>query len=136
MIEIPSAALQAEALARQADFFSIGTNDLTQYTLAADRGNPALAEYQDSLHPAVLRLIAMVVAGAQARGRLVAVCGEAGADEKAALIFIGLGVRELSLSAGRVARIKARLAQHKLGELETLARRALECQTAVEVRQL
>jgi phosphocarrier protein FPr len=136
MVEIPSAALQAAALAEEADFFSIGTNDLTQYTLAADRGNPALAEYQDSLHPAVLRLIAMVVAGAQARGRLVAVCGEAGADEKAALIFIGLGVRELSLSAGRVARIKARLAQHKLGELETLARRALECQTAVEVRQL
>jgi phosphocarrier protein FPr len=136
MVEIPSAALQAAALAEEAEFFSIGTNDLTQYTLAADRGNPALAEYQDSLHPAVLRLIATVVEGARARGRLVAVCGEAAADEKAALIFVGLGVRELSLSAGRVARIKARLAQRKLGDLEMLARSALKCTTAAEVRGL
>jgi phosphocarrier protein FPr len=136
MIEIPSAALSAGALAEQADFFSIGTNDLTQYALAADRGNPALAFYQDALHPAVLRLIDSVVRGARAQNRPVAICGEAASDEMAAPIFVGLGVRELSLSAAKMPRIKAVLRQRKTNELEALAQEALECATASEVRKL
>ena len=136
MIEIPSAALSAGALAEQADFFSIGTNDLTQYALAADRGNPALASYQDALHPAVLRLIDLVVRGARTHNRPVAVCGEAASDELVAPIFVGLGVRELSLSPAKMPRIKAVLRQRKTNELEALAQEALECATASEVRKL
>ena len=136
MIEIPSAALSAGALAEQTDFFSIGTNDLTQYALAADRGNPALASYQDALHPAVLRLIDSVVRGARTQNRPVAICGEAASDEMAAPIFVGLGVRELSLSPAKMPRIKAVLRQRKTNELEALAQEALECATAAEVRKL
>ena len=136
MIEIPSAALSAGALAEEADFFSIGTNDLTQYALAADRTNPALASYQDALHPAVLRLIDAVVRGARTHSRPVAICGEAASDEMAAPIFIGLGVRELSLSPAKMPRIKAVLRQRKTNELEALAQEALECATASEVRKL
>jgi phosphocarrier protein FPr len=136
MIEIPSAALSAAALAEQADFFSIGTNDLTQYTLAADRGNPALASYQDALHPAVLRLIDSVVRGARALNRPVAICGEAASDELVAPIFVGLGVHELSLAPSKMPRIKAVLRQRKMNELEALAQEALECATAAEVRKL
>lgn len=136
MIEIPSAAVQAGSLAAQADFFSIGTNDLTQYTLAADRGNPSLGAYQDALHPAVLRLIQATAKGAATHQRLVAVCGEAGADPVAAAIFIGLGVRELSLSSARIPRLKTVLRGWKLPEMEALALRALECTSATQVREL
>ena len=136
MIEIPSAALQAEALARQADFFSIGTNDLTQYTLAADRGNPDLAAYQDALHPSVLRLIETVVNGARKYNRLVAVCGEAASDERSAAVFVGLGVQELSLSGAKIPHIKATLRKQNLTNLQALAQSALHCQTAAEVRAL
>jgi phosphoenolpyruvate-protein phosphotransferase/dihydroxyacetone kinase phosphotransfer subunit len=134
MIEIPSAALQADALAEHADFFSIGTNDLTQYTLAADRGNPELAAYQDTLHPAVLRLVHSVVRAAKKRNRLVAVCGEAASDDVAALIFVGLGVEELSMATAKIPRIKALLRGQKLGTLQQLAEHALSCQSPAEVR--
>ena len=134
MIEIPSAALQAEALAQHADFFSIGTNDLTQYTLAADRGNPELAAYQDAAHPAVLRLIEKVVAGARAKNRLVAVCGEAASDNLTAALFVGLGVRELSMSSSRIPHLKARLRAYGMSDLKRLAQVALQCTTAAEVR--
>ncbi len=136
MIEIPSAAIQAEAMARQADFFSIGTNDLTQYTLAADRGNPELASYQDALHPAVLRLIEMVVNGARKYDRLVAVCGEAASDERSAAVFVGLGVQELSLTSRKIPHIKASLRKETLANLQRLAHSALHCHTAAEVRAL
>jgi len=136
MIEIPSAALQAEALARRCEFFSIGTNDLTQYTLAADRGNPSLASYQDALHPSVLRLIKMVVEGAEKHNRLVAVCGEAASDPIAAGIFVGLGVRELSLSGGKIPQIKTALRRRTLNELQKQARKALHCESAADVRAL
>jgi len=136
MVEIPSAALQAGLLAEQADFFSIGTNDLTQYTLAADRGNPALGDYQDALHPPVLRLIEMVVQGARERDRLVAVCGEAASDEFAARIFVGIGVSELSMTGGKIPRLKAALKKHDMRELQKLAEKALACSSAAEVRAL
>lgn len=136
MIEIPSAAIEAESLAAQADFFSIGTNDLTQYTLAADRGNPELSSYQDALHPAVLRLIEMVVIGARKYGRFVAVCGEAASDERSAAVFVGLGVQEFSLTSAKIPRIKASLRKQSLADLQQLAHAALQCQTAAEVRAL
>jgi phosphocarrier protein FPr len=136
MIEIPSSALMAGQLAEKADFFSIGTNDLTQYTLAADRGNPELAPYQDALDPAVLRLIDLVVKGAKTRERLVAVCGEAASDELAARIFVGLGVDELSMAGAKIPRLKAALKKHKMSELQKLAANALACASAAEVRKL
>jgi phosphocarrier protein FPr len=136
MVEIPSAALLSGRLGEQAEFFSIGTNDLTQYALAADRANPSLASYQDPAHPAVLRLVREVVAGAQRYQRPVAVCGEAAADECTAAILIGLGVRELSVSAPAIPRIKAMLRRHPLSGLKELAERALDCENASAVREL
>jgi phosphocarrier protein FPr len=136
MIEIPSAAILADALAEKADFFSIGTNDLTQYTLAADRGNPGLAAYQDALHPSVLRLIELVVNAARKHQRLVAVCGEAASDERAAAVFVGLGVQELSLTSAKIPHIKASLRRQSFAALQKLAYSALHCHTAAEVRAL
>ena len=136
MIEIPSAALQAESLAAQVDFFSIGTNDLTQYTLAADRGNPALSAYQSALHPAVLRLVHQVVVAARNYQRPVAVCGEAASDMITASILVGLGVEELSMSAHHIPRLKAALRSMKVVSLELLAERALQCDSAAEVQNL
>lgn len=136
MIEIPSAALQAEELAAHADFFSIGTNDLTQYTLAADRGNRELAAYQDALDPGVLRLIDQVVRGAEKHRRPVAVCGEAASDEMAAGILAGLGVGELSMAAAKIPRLKASLRKRKFSELQKIAAQALACSSATEVRTL
>ena len=136
MIEIPSAALQADVLAEHVDFFSIGTNDLTQYTLAADRGNPDLGPYQDPLHPSVLQLIDLVVRGAQKRNRLVAVCGEAASDEMAALVLVGLGVQELSVSAVKIPRLKATLRSHDGNALREIATKVLKCHSAAEVRKL
>jgi phosphoenolpyruvate-protein kinase (PTS system EI component) len=96
MVETPAAALLADSLAREADFLSVGSNDLTQYALAADRGNPAVAAMVDALHPAVLHLIARAAEGGQAHGRWLGVCGGIASDPLAAPILIGLGVTELS----------------------------------------
>lgn len=127
MIEVPSAALCSEVLAREVDFFSIGTNDLTQYTLAAERGNPAVADLADGLHPSVLRLIAMVCDAARTHDRWVGVCGELAGDPLAVAPLVGLGVRELSVSTPRIAetkdqvrRIEAVDAEHRVRELLTL----------------
>lgn len=98
MMEVPSAALLASEFAPEVEFFSIGTNDLTQYTLAADRGNPALQELANPLHPAVLALIAKITEAAQTRGLPVAICGEAGSDPQCAASFLSLGVTELSMN--------------------------------------
>jgi len=134
MIEVPSAAMLAAELARLVDFFSIGTNDLTQYVLAADRGNPSLARFQDALHPAVLRTIASVVAGADATGIPVAVCGELAGDPAGALVLVGLGVDELSADAGSLDGIRATLANATGDELRALAARALAATDAETVR--
>ncbi|WP_110649123.1 phosphoenolpyruvate--protein phosphotransferase [Salinicola peritrichatus] len=109
MIEVPSAALLAPSLAAEVDFFSIGTNDLTQYTLAIDRGHPELSSQADGLHPAVLRLIRMTVDAAHAEGKWVGVCGELGSDVAAIPVLVGLGVDELSVSVRQVPMVKARL---------------------------
>jgi phosphoenolpyruvate-protein phosphotransferase len=136
MIEMPSAAILAPELARLVDFFSIGTNDLTQYTMAADRSNPALAHLQDALHPAVLRLIAGVVAGADEAGIPVAVCGELAGEPAGALVLAGLGVDELSADAGSLDRVRAALAGVTRPQLADLAKRALAASNAADVRAM
>lgn len=136
MIEVPSAVLMAPELAPHTDFFSIGTNDLTQYTLAMDRLHPSLARQADALHPAVLRMISMTVTAASAAGKWVGVCGGIAGDPKGAAILAGLGVTELSMSIPSVAAIKARLRLQSFADMKKLAQRALSCSNAAEVRAL
>ncbi|MDO4681390.1 MAG: phosphoenolpyruvate--protein phosphotransferase [Lautropia sp.] len=136
MIEVPSAAQLADQFAKYVDFFSIGTNDLTQYTLAIDRQHPELAAMADGLHPAVLRLIAETVAGARPHKRHVGVCGGLAGDPLGAAILTGLGVNELSMSTTDLGTIKALLRRHTLGELQTLAQKALNAETVDDVRAL
>ena len=136
MIEVPSAALMADVFAPEIDFFSIGTNDLTQYTLAMDRGNSALASKHDGLHPAVLRLIAHTIESAHKHGKRADICGELGSDAAAIPILLGLGMDELSVSIPSVPTVKAQVRSLKISELQSLAREALNCSTAQEVREL
>jgi len=136
MIEVPSAAIMADAFAPHVDFFSIGTNDLSQYTLAIDRQHPDLAAEADSLHPAVLRLIAKTVEGAARHGRWVGVCGGIAGDPFGAALLAGLGVNELSMTPRDVAAVKARLRAGSFADLRALAERALACDTADGVRAL
>lgn len=136
MVEVPSAALMAQHLAKEVDFFSIGTNDLTQYTLAIDRGHSTLSAEADGLHPAVLALIGQTVKAAHAHGKWVGVCGELAADSKAVPILIGLGVDELSLSAGSIPLVKAQVRTLNRADCSHMAEQALACATAAEVRAL
>ena len=136
MVETPAAAVTADLLAVEADFLSIGTNDLTQYGLAMDRGNPQVASGIDALHPAVLRLIAATTRGARVHDRPVAVCGGLAADPAGAAILIGLGVTELSAPPAAVPEIKAAVRRLTLAACETLAARALDCAGPEEVRAL
>jgi phosphocarrier protein FPr len=136
MIEVPSAVAMAPELARRVQFFSVGTNDLTQYVLAMDRGHPALAKQADALHPAVLRMIKALVEAADAAGIWVGVCGGMAGEPEGALILTGLGVTELSVSIPSVAAVKARLRGVSLDATRRLAQRALACATAAEVREL
>lgn len=136
MIETPSSALMAAEFAREADFFSIGTNDLTQYTLAIDREHPELGKDADALHPAVLRLVDQTVRAASAAGRWVGVCGAAASDPLGAMILTGLGVNELSMGIPALASIKASLRGTSLKSLKVLAQQALSCSTAADVRAL
>jgi phosphocarrier protein FPr len=136
MVEVPSAAMLAEQLAAQADFFSIGTNDLTQYAMAAERGNPHLASLQDALHPGVLRMIAAVVESANAKGCHLSICGDAASDPLAAAVFCGLGIRSLSVRPNAVGQIKALFRPLRIVELRELANRAVACSDAAQVRAL
>ena len=136
MVETPSAALLADRFAREADFLSIGTNDLTQYTLAMDRTNPRLAPQADALHPAVLRLIERTVAGARAHGRWTGVCGALAGDPVAIPVLLGLGVDELSADVPLVPAVKARVRALSFAECEVTAREALEADDAAQVREL
>jgi phosphocarrier protein FPr len=135
MVEVPSAALMADLLAQEVDFFSIGTNDLTQYTLAMDRTHPTLAAQADGLHPAVLRLIARTAEAAHAAGKWVGVCGELGADPLAVPILVGLGVDELSVSVPAIPTVKAQIRSLTLAQCRERAQHALACATAAQVRQ-
>lgn len=136
MIEVPAAAMMADKFAPHLDFFSIGTNDLTQYTMAIDRQHPSLARLSDALHPAVLRLIDQTVRAADQAGKWVGVCGELAADPQAAPILVGLGVKELSVNMNAVASVKAQVRTLTMPEADAIAKRALDCATAREVREL
>lgn len=136
MIEVPSAVLLADRLAASVEFMSIGTNDLTQYLLAADRSNAALATRQDPLHPAVLRAIARVVDGAAAAGCEVAVCGEMAGDPVGALLLVGLGVGELSMEPRAFGAVKRAVAGRRLPDLQALATAAQQLSTATKVRHV
>jgi multiphosphoryl transfer protein len=136
MIEVPSAVMLADHFAQEVDFFSIGTNDLTQYTLAMDRLHPQLAQQADALHPAVLRMIAKAVQAASQAGKWVGVCGGIASDPRGAALLIGLGVSELSISVPNIAAVKAHIRSLSYEETRKMAQRALQCRTTVEVRSL
>ncbi|ASL25711.1 phosphoenolpyruvate--protein phosphotransferase [Azotobacter chroococcum] len=136
MVEVPSAALLAPVLAREVDFFSIGTNDLTQYTMAIDRGHPTLSAQADGLHPSVLRLIGLTVEAAHAEGKWVGVCGELASDMLAVPLLVGLGVDELSVSARAIALVKARVRELDFAHSRALAQQALALESAGAVRDL
>lgn len=136
MVETPAAAVTAGLLAQEADFLSIGTNDLTQYALAMDRGNPAVASALDGLHPAVLHLIGQSCGGGAEHGRWTGVCGGLASDPLAVPILIGLGVTELSCAPALIPEIKALVATLTLPECRSHAHDALACASAAEVRAL
>jgi phosphocarrier protein FPr len=136
MVEVPATAIMAAQFAREADFFSVGTNDLTQYTLAMDRGHPKLAAQVDGLNPAVLRLIAHTVKGAQPAGKPVGICGGIASDPAAVPILIGIGVTELSVSLPSIPTVKAQIRTLRLDACRELAERALAAESAEEVRAL
>jgi multiphosphoryl transfer protein len=136
MIETPAAALTAAALLGDVDFLSVGSNDLTQYTLAMDRGHAQLARRTDALHPAVLQLIAAAGAAGEAAGKLVAVCGGVAADRTAVPILLGLGVRELSVVPAAIPSLKRQIAGLKIADCRELAKGCLKAASATEVRSL
>ncbi|TFY90461.1 phosphoenolpyruvate--protein phosphotransferase [Pseudomonas nabeulensis] len=135
MVEVPSAALMADVFAPHVDFFSIGTNDLTQYTLAMDRDHPRLASQADSFHPAVLRLIATTVKAAHAHGKWVGVCGALASEALAVPVLLGLGVDELSVSVPLIPTIKATVRELDLADCQLIARQVLGLEEAAQVRE-
>ena len=135
MAEVPSIAVLADQVMREADFVSIGTNDLTQYTFAADRMLGTVAQFQDPWHPAVLRLVKMLGDGGLAAGKPVGVCGEAAADPALAVILVGLGVTSLSMSPAALADVRAELLTVSLEEAQERASRVLETASAQEARE-
>jgi len=134
MIETPAAALLASELAAETDFLSIGTNDLTQYVLAADRLNPAVAELYDPFHPALLRLLRAVSEAARRHGKWAGVCGEMGGDPLAAPLFVGIGMQELSMIPAAIPAVKDAIRRTRQSDAEVLAAEALALTSASEVR--
>jgi phosphotransferase system enzyme I (PtsI) len=133
MIELPSAVLISDILARESDFFSIGSNDLIQYSLAVDRGNARIAQLYDPLDPAVLRAIDVTLRNARPRGIPVGSCGELSGELPGLLLLVGLGVADLSVAPALVRRTKAILGQVAAADLESLAQRSLAADDAGEV---
>lgn len=136
MMEVPAVALLARTFARHVDFFSVGTNDLTQFTLAVDRGNDLVARLYRELHPAVLTLVKQTVEAAEAEGLSVSVCGEIAADPRVTPLLVGLGIRSLSASPSYLTLVKRVLRAFTMAEAEDLARRALRQPDADAVRRL
>jgi phosphotransferase system enzyme I (PtsI) len=136
MVEIPSAALQARQLAREVDFFSIGTNDLIQYTLAVDRVNNLVSNLYKATHPAVLQLIRMVAEAGNDSGTPVSVCGEMASDPRLAILLVGLGVRTLSMGPSSIGAVKRGIRSVSLAAAEDLAREVLTCCTSAEVESV
>lgn len=135
MVEVPSSALLADAILQHADFASIGTNDLTQYTMAADRMLGSVSHLQDPWHPAVLRLIREVGAAGQSTGKPVGVCGEAAADPLLAVVLVGLGVNTLSMAPAALSDVRAELSLHSTEQAVAVAEAALTASSAAEARE-
>ena len=133
MVEVPSAALMATEFAREVDFFSIGTNDLIQYTLAADRSDPAVAKYYNSADPAVLRLIRMVVKAGAENQLPVTVCGQMSSDPKFVPLFVGMGLRTLSTTPHVVPEVKEVIRSLTIGQAEEIAATVLELELARDI---
>ncbi|WP_243645760.1 phosphoenolpyruvate--protein phosphotransferase [Reinekea marinisedimentorum] len=136
MIEVPSAAIQADHFAPEVDFFSIGSNDMTQYVLAMDRLHPELAAEADSYNPALLRLIAMTVKAADKHGKWVGVCGNMAADPDLASILVGLGVKELSIAAANVPAVKLLIRSVSFAKLKAKAQKALTLENSEDIKEL
>ena len=136
MVETPSAAVNAKFLAKEVDFFSIGTNDLTQYTLAVDRGNELISHLYNPMSPSVLGLIKQVIDASHAEGKWTGMCGELAGDERATLLLLGMGLDEFSMSAISVPRIKKLIRHVNYQEVKALADEALQKPTAAEIDQL
>jgi phosphocarrier protein FPr/phosphocarrier protein len=136
MVETPAAALIADGLAAEADFLSIGSNDLAQYALAMDRTNPLLAGAIDALHPAVLRLIAMTAEAGRKAGKSVSLCGNLASDPIGALLLIGVGIRELSAVPAALPAVRRAIARASTKDCRALAERALALESAAQVRAL
>jgi len=135
MVEVPAAALRAAALLEVVDFLSIGTNDLSQYTMAADRMSSDLAELLDPWQPAVLQLVAACAAAGRAAGKPVGICGEAAADPLLAPVFAGLGITSLSMSAPGVPAVRAALAARTLAECQGIAEAVLQAADPAAARR-
>ena len=136
MVETPSAAVNAKFLAKEVDFFSIGTNDLTQYTLAVDRGNELISHLYNPMSPSVLGLSKQVIDASHAEGKWTGMCGELAGDERATLLLLGMGLDEFSMSAISVPRIKKLIRHVNYQEVKALADEALQKPTAAEIEQL
>jgi phosphotransferase system enzyme I (PtsI) len=135
-IEVPSAAVVADRLAEEVDFFSVGTNDLIQYLLAVDRTDPRVSGLYEPLHPAVLRTLAGIARAAASAGRALSVCGEMAGQPLQAVLLVGLGFRELSMAPSSIPRVKEALRAVPASEAEALARRALELSSGDEIEAL
>ena len=136
MVEVPSAALMIDQLAREVDFLSLGTNDLVQYLLAADREEESVAPHYQPLHPAVLRTIAGVAAGADRAGKPLTICGEMAGEPRYLPLLVGLGLRRFSVAPGEMLAVKKAIRGLRLAEAQQLGRQALGLGTAAEVEAL
>lgn len=136
MVETPSAAVNAKFLAKEVDFFSIGTNDLTQYTLAVDRGNEMISHLYNPMSPSVLGLIKQVIDASHAEGKWTGMCGELAGDERATLLLLGMGLDEFSMSAISVPRIKKLIRNVNFADAKALADKAMQVPTVAEIEQL
>ena len=136
MIEVPSAVYQMDALVKRVDFFSVGTNDLTQYLLAVDRNNKQVTGLYNSLHPSVLHAVRHVVTVAHQHNKPVGVCGEMAGDPVSALVLAGLGIDSLSMNVGSLLRVKLAIRSFARDQLENMATAALTMEKPGEIRQL
>ena len=136
MVEIPAAAVLADQFAKEADFFSIGTNDLIQYSMAADRMSEKVSYLYQPLNPSILRLVKMTIDGAHKEGKWVGMCGEMAGDELAAPVLLGLGLDEFSMSASSILRTRKMIRSLSKQELEVMAEKALQCGNIKEVTEL
>ena len=133
MVEIPSTAVMADQFAKEVDFFSIGTNDLIQYTMAADRMNERVSYLYQPYNPAILRLIKMVIDAAHTEGKWVGLCGEMAGDEIAIPLLLGMGLDEFSMSATSILKVRSQLLRLSKKEMESLVVKTLQMGTSKEV---